>query len=152
MSRRSLEALADGAAEADLAVVDADVEAAVGVGAHPRLVGDGGAFAAVVRQRHQDPLVALLALRVLAVVRHDSLPIPLKFPHRAQTHPPHTRTAEKSPQGLFQTSAGTARHRRNCGRVAGEIPVSSAGAGGRWSTRGSWPRRPARSRTRLRSR
>src|SRR3712207_4936330 len=67
---RSLVALADGAAEADLSVVDADVEAAVRVGADPRLVGDRRAVAAVVGQRYEQSLVALAALGILLVIRH----------------------------------------------------------------------------------
>src|SRR5262245_13606719 len=50
------------ASEADLAVVDADIEAAVRVVADPRLVGDRRSVAAVVGQRQQDPLAALETL------------------------------------------------------------------------------------------
>src|SRR6188474_803615 len=53
---------ADGAAEADLAIVDTNVEAARRIAAHPRLVVDRGAVAPVVRQRQQHAVVALPAL------------------------------------------------------------------------------------------
>src|SRR3954471_10051064 len=46
--RASLVALADGSSEADLAVVDSEVEAAVGIGADPGLVRDRSPLAAVV--------------------------------------------------------------------------------------------------------
>ncbi len=49
--------------EADLAIVDAQIEAAVWIGAHPGLVGDGSAFAAVVGKWNQSSLRALLAAR-----------------------------------------------------------------------------------------
>ena len=49
----------------ELAVVDPDVEPALGVAAHPCLVGDGGAVAAVVAQRQQRPRAALAAGREL---------------------------------------------------------------------------------------
>src|SRR5262245_42787063 len=57
--RRLLRGDADAASLADLAVVDANVETAVGVVAHPRLVGDRGAIATVVGERKQHPVVAL---------------------------------------------------------------------------------------------
>src|SRR5947208_13800869 len=47
----SLRGGAQGSAEADLAVVDANVEPAIGIAAHPGLVGDRGAIPPVVGQR-----------------------------------------------------------------------------------------------------
>src|SRR5438876_6847284 len=58
----SLRGGADGAAQADLAVVDSHVEATHGVRAHPGLVGDRRALAPVVRQRQQHAVFALAAL------------------------------------------------------------------------------------------
>src|SRR5437867_7239149 len=50
---------ADVAPEADLAVVDAQVVATGGIAAHPRLVRDRGAVAAVGRQPQQHAVLAL---------------------------------------------------------------------------------------------
>src|SRR5207247_4000051 len=52
----------DAAAEADLTVVDPDVEPARGVAAHPGLVGDRRPIATVVRERQQHTIVALATL------------------------------------------------------------------------------------------
>src|SRR5690606_7983682 len=71
---RLLVALADGPAEADLAVVDPDVEPALGIGAHPRLVGDGRSIASVVRERQHLAVLTLPALRELSRRRHRSSP------------------------------------------------------------------------------
>src|SRR6185369_4421378 len=54
---------ADPAPQADLTVVDADVEPATGIAAYPCLVGDGGPVAAVVGQREQHSVAALSAFR-----------------------------------------------------------------------------------------
>src|SRR2546426_7099160 len=53
----------DAAAETDLAVVDAKVEPARRIAAHPGLVRDRRALATVVGKRQQNPVVALPALR-----------------------------------------------------------------------------------------
>src|SRR5689334_5834748 len=50
---RSLLRLPDRAPEADLAVVDPDVEAALRVAADPRLVGDRRAVAPIIRERQE---------------------------------------------------------------------------------------------------
>src|SRR5437763_5578948 len=60
-------ALPDGPAEGDLAVVDAEIEPAVGIGADPGLISDRRTFAAVVGQRDQGPLGALLTRRPLGL-------------------------------------------------------------------------------------
>src|SRR3954469_23768964 len=52
---------ADAASVAQLAVVDPDVEPALGIAAHPRLEGDGGSVAAVVAQRKERARTALTA-------------------------------------------------------------------------------------------
>src|SRR5580765_46217 len=65
----------DAAAEADLAVVDAKVEPAGRIAAHPGLVGDRRAVATVVRERQQNAVVALPALR-----KRDVHPSPLPSP------------------------------------------------------------------------
>src|SRR5437773_11805424 len=62
----------DAAAEADLAVVDAKVEPAGRIAAHPGLVCDRRAVPTVVRERQQNPVVALPALR-----KRDVHPRPL---------------------------------------------------------------------------
>src|SRR5881396_1566940 len=54
---------ADGSPQADLAVVDSEGEAAGGIVAHPSLVVDGRTVAAIVRERKQNAIVALAALR-----------------------------------------------------------------------------------------
>src|SRR5438034_11850066 len=54
---------ADGPPQADLPVVDANVEPACGIAAHPGLVVDGRSVAAVIRKREQHAIVALPALR-----------------------------------------------------------------------------------------
>src|SRR5918994_5431898 len=59
----SLVALPYRPAEADLAIFDAQVEPAIGIGADPCLVGDGSSLAAVVRKWDQGPLGAFLAAR-----------------------------------------------------------------------------------------
>src|SRR5580765_7975785 len=63
--RRSVKSLArrrDGAADADLAVVDAQIESAGRVVAHPGIVGDGRAVATVIGEWQQHAFVALHAL------------------------------------------------------------------------------------------
>src|SRR5262245_623036 len=72
----------DAAAEADLAVVDAKVEPASRIAAHPGLVRDGCSVAAVVGERQQNPVVALPALRKRDF--HPSPPPPdAPIPHRS---------------------------------------------------------------------
>src|SRR5262245_53817570 len=72
----------DTAAEADLAVVDAKVEPAGRIAAHPGLVRDGRSVATVVGERKQNSVVALPALR-----KRDFHPSPLPpdaaAPHRS---------------------------------------------------------------------
>src|SRR5262245_5123640 len=63
--RGSLVALADRPSEADLAVVDPEVEAAIGIGADPGLVGDRGPFATVVGEGDEAALRAFQACRPL---------------------------------------------------------------------------------------
>src|SRR5216117_965149 len=60
--------------QADLSVVDAEIEAAGRIAAHPRFVRDGGAVASVVGERQQDPVVALAAFRK-AQFHPDPLPL-----------------------------------------------------------------------------
>src|SRR5687768_18165824 len=60
------EGLPDRAADGDLAVVDSQVESALGVRAHPRLVADCRALPPVIGQRQQHSFVAFLALWKLA--------------------------------------------------------------------------------------
>src|SRR4030067_1076028 len=60
---RSLAGDPNAAAQADLAIVDAHVESACGIAAHPCLVGDRCALAAVVGERQQYAVVALATLR-----------------------------------------------------------------------------------------
>src|SRR5688572_30553663 len=73
---RLFERLADRSADRDLAVVDADVEPAVGVAADPGLVPDRGPLPPVVRQGDQNALLALQTLWELRL-RHRRPPLPL---------------------------------------------------------------------------
>src|SRR3954452_10634170 len=57
--------LADSSSEADFPVVDSEIEAAVGGGADPSLVGDRRAFAAIVGKWNEGSLRALLTGRPL---------------------------------------------------------------------------------------
>src|SRR5580765_4602512 len=66
--RRLLVALSDRPPEGDLAVIDAEIEAAVGIGTDPRLVRDRRALAPVVGERNQGTLRALLARRKFDLV------------------------------------------------------------------------------------
>src|SRR5262249_35636318 len=87
----------DAAAEADLAVVDAKVEPASRIAAHPGLVRDGRSVAAVVGERQQNPVVALPALR-----KRDFHPSP----------PPPDAPTPRSPRILppgFRESPATGR-------------------------------------------
>src|SRR5262245_56937589 len=59
---RLLRGDSDFAPQADLAVVDADVESARGIAADPCLVGDGRTVAPIVRQREQHSVLALATL------------------------------------------------------------------------------------------
>src|SRR5690554_3480226 len=72
---RLLVALTDRATEADLAVVDPDVEAALRIRADPGLVGDRRAVTTVVRERQHVPLSTLLAPWVIHLHRHSSPPL-----------------------------------------------------------------------------
>src|SRR5690242_15206430 len=56
-------ALLDHPAETDLAIINAQIEAAVGIGADPGFVGDWRTFAAVIGEWNQRPVAALLASR-----------------------------------------------------------------------------------------
>src|SRR5690606_39013795 len=82
-------ALPDRPAEADLAVVDAKIEAAIGIGADPGLVGDRGAVPAIVGEWNQASPRALLTHRpVLAL--HGSLPRDVR--HLSRPECPASRT------------------------------------------------------------
>jgi hypothetical protein len=48
--------------DVEVAVADLEVEAAVGIGTHPGFVVDGRALATEIRQRHEVPGLAFLAL------------------------------------------------------------------------------------------
>src|SRR5665213_1162354 len=72
--------LCDCAAEADLAVVDADVEAALGIAANPRLVHDRRPIAPVVAQRQHRTLLTFPAVRK-RIVLHAATP-----PHHDKTN------------------------------------------------------------------
>src|SRR5262249_48720487 len=67
----------DAATEADLAVVDAEVEPAGRIAAHPGLVRDRRSIATVIGERQQNPVVALPALRKRDI--HPS-PLPRRSP------------------------------------------------------------------------
>src|SRR6185503_6705745 len=84
--------LLDDAPEADLPVIDAQIEPALRVGAHPRLVGDRRAFAAVVGERNQRAVATLLAARPFDgwIGHAELLPAPSPSPLRS-TPAKHTR-------------------------------------------------------------
>src|SRR4051795_6296525 len=69
-------------AETDFSVVDAQIEAAVGIGADPRLVGDRRALAAIVGKWNEGSLRALLTGRPLL-----RLHVPSRALGSAQTLP-----------------------------------------------------------------
>src|SRR5688572_25261443 len=64
----------DHAAQADLTVIDTNIEAAVGIGAHPGFVGDRCALAAIIRERNQHTRTALHAFRKSELLHEASLP------------------------------------------------------------------------------
>ena len=67
---RLLVRLTDGTAEADLSVINADVEAALGIAAHPGLVGNRRTIASVIAEREKYALFALLAMREIHGLCH----------------------------------------------------------------------------------
>src|SRR5690606_13803561 len=71
---RLLVALADRSAEADLAVVDPDVEPTLRIGADPRLVRDRRPITTIVGEREHHPMITLPTLRELHTCRHHSSP------------------------------------------------------------------------------
>src|SRR6185437_1629732 len=83
--------LADRPPKADLAVVDANVETALGVVAHPRLVGDGRSFASIIAERKHGSLAAFATVRQLAHI-HCSSPPPVRH-----SRPAHTSTGSPDP-------------------------------------------------------
>src|SRR5262245_53825 len=74
--------LAHGPSETDLAVVDPQVEPAVRIAAHPRLVRDGCAVLAVVAQREERTFTTLTARRKFSGIQRSSL---LQHPGVADT-------------------------------------------------------------------
>src|SRR5688572_28316162 len=80
------------AAQADLTIVDADVEAACGVGADPGLVGDRGAISAVVRKWDQDTGGAFPAVRKIDFHLPGHTPPPHRPSHetRSRVHQGHS--------------------------------------------------------------
>src|SRR5690606_6691270 len=64
--------LADRPSEADLAIIDADIEAAFGADADPRLEGDRGPVTSVVRKWHELAVIAFAALGELEIRHHLS--------------------------------------------------------------------------------
>src|SRR5689334_23105206 len=73
-SRALLVRLSERPAEIDLAVIDADVEATLGIAAYPCLVRDGSAIPAVVAHRQEFAVSAFSTLRQLDVLHHKSSP------------------------------------------------------------------------------
>src|SRR2546430_16206661 len=97
MALKSLfEALADRAPERDLRVVNADVEPAVGVRAHPGLVGDRRAVTPVIRQRNEETLLALLTGGPFPGVH--AAPPPSPHPHPRSPPDPRYPAPNTSPK------------------------------------------------------
>jgi hypothetical protein len=71
--------IADGFAKAYLPVIYANGEAALGIGAYPSLVSDGGTIPSVVRHRQEHASTTLLAVRESFV--HTFRTSSLKVPH-----------------------------------------------------------------------
>src|SRR6185295_6237631 len=88
----------DSLAVADFALIDAEGETTVGIGAGPRLEDDGCALLPIVRQRDQDPVVAFLALG--------------KFHHPSsrKTDPDEGRVEAGQPSNLDK-QRGVSKHR-----------------------------------------
>src|SRR5688500_10148613 len=102
-ARASLVGGPDRAAEAQLTVVDADVEPAVGVAADPGLVGDRCAIAAVVAHREQVAVAALSAGRKLDRLRHSpsaSSGVGVRAPSRSGVL--HAEPGILALEGLFE--------------------------------------------------
>src|SRR6185437_6553999 len=87
--------LADRPPKADLAVVDANVETAFGVVAHPRLVGDGRSFASIIADRKHGSLAAFATVRQLAHI-HCSSPPPVRHSEPARALARLTRSRPRS--------------------------------------------------------
>src|SRR2546429_2237346 len=114
-----LEALADGATEGDLPVIDADIEPALGVRADPRLVRDRRPVAAIVRQRNEETLLALSAGGPLPHVVHAAPPFtrsdpPIRAPRRATDSrpgtPPRNRTPARNPRAFRSAGSPAGPH------------------------------------------
>src|SRR6185312_3420745 len=91
LQRASFVRLADRPPEADLPVVNANVESAFGVVAHPCLVGNGRAFASIITERKHGSLAAFATVRQLAHI-HCSSPPPVRH-----SRPAHTSTGSPDP-------------------------------------------------------
>src|SRR5688500_11377201 len=80
---------ANGAAVAQLTVVDAEIEATLRVAAGPRLVGDRSAVASVIAERKQRPLPAFPAAWQLAHLVHNPSPPSASAAREAQAAREH---------------------------------------------------------------
>src|SRR5437016_8590183 len=99
----------DAAAETDLAVVDAKVEPARRIAAHPGLVRDRRALATVVGKRQQNPVVALPALRKRDF--HPSPPPYTDAPMPDRYEPILARESRRSPAGRSSPPRDAGVHR-----------------------------------------
>src|SRR2546428_5002154 len=90
--------MADRAQERDFPVVYADVEPAVGVRAHPGLVGDRRSVTAVIRQRNEETLLALLTGGPFPALHAAPPPSPYPTPAPLRTSPTPPWTPEPSPR------------------------------------------------------
>ena len=70
-----LVALADGTTEGDFPVVDPDIVATLRIGTHPSLIPDGSPVSSVIRERNENPVITLLAIRIPVHFHHDQ-PLP----------------------------------------------------------------------------
>src|SRR5688572_22674211 len=100
---------ADSSSQADLAVVDANVEPAVGIAADPRLVGDRGPIPTVVGQGEQHSVTALPAIGK-ALLHPVPPPLPGHAPgFAAASARGHSRRAP--PRGVNRSSRPRAKRR-----------------------------------------
>src|SRR6185312_9694766 len=95
LQRASFVRLADRPPEADLPVVNANVESAFGVVAHPCLVGNGRAFASIITERKHGSLAAFATVRQLAHI-HCSSPPPVRHSEPARALARLTRSRPRS--------------------------------------------------------
>jgi hypothetical protein len=123
-----------GPSEADLAVVDSQVEAAIRIAAHPRLVRDRRAIPAVVAERKERALATLPAHRELCWIQPVLLYLAMRIrPRRVMETPfePTLRLASAPPRIVALERLIEAEHIREVearvGGLADEEPEVDEG-------------------------